>query len=229
MHNARGPMLGILLVCLLACAAIGTAEPPATMRASGFVFTQEPKETGTPAAQQGSAGFVFTQAAEEMMEPPADDGEAAAEETLAPEPTETPLPMRYGRTTISGINLRAEASAQGEPVYRIRNSGTYFVILETVDGPKETRWHLASLEEEGETVEGYVRADLVEELSELEYLQEITPVRVISLEELTQAREATPAPAEATAIPTGSVAPQVIATPRPNATSAPFVFQHASP
>lgn len=222
MRYIRPLVLSLLLACMPCATLAEASRQPAAMRATGFVFSSPeptPKEEPTARKDQPSAGFVFSTDPQATDAPPADVENAEPAET----PAETPAPTRYGCTTASGINIRAEASGEGEPLFRIRNSGTFFVILETVDGPKETRWHLVSFVDEaegGEAIDGYIRADLVEEMTELEYLQRITPVRVISVAEMEAQANATPSPKDA---------PQTIATPRPDATSAPFIFQLPTP
>lgn len=97
------------------------------------------------------------------------DATETVEATPSPSPSPTPeptqKPIRYGATTKSGVNIRKESNAKASVVRQMPNTGSAFVILDEVAVSGTTWYHVALAGGES----GYIRGDLVEEISASEY------------------------------------------------------------
>lgn len=99
--------------------------------------------------------------------PPAEFTEASIPDvTSTPEVSAEPIQSntpRYGKTNTSGANVRAKASAKAERVVQLKNTGTAVSILEETKNDSETWYYV-----EVGSRKGYIRSDLVDEISEAE-------------------------------------------------------------
>lgn len=82
-----------------------------------------------------------------------------------PEPTEPPV--RYGVTTKGGVNVRVEGSPRARPLFQVMHSGTGFIILDDAETAGTVWYHVEFADERT----GYIRGDMVREVTETEYLQ----------------------------------------------------------
>jgi hypothetical protein len=78
---------------------------------------------------------------------------------------------QYGRTNTPAVNVRAKADANGARV-AVFTKGTNFEILDTVYTASGLGWH--QIRRGG--VQGYIRVDLVEPISQADYLEDVVVV-----------------------------------------------------
>jgi len=96
--------------------------------------------------------------------------------TAAPKPTATPKPtagketdsdLRYGKTNVKGVNVRAKASADAKKVHAFPRTGTAFEVLDEITDKKGEAWYRIRYG----GGEGFVKAEFVDLIEREEYEQ----------------------------------------------------------
>lgn len=89
---------------------------------------------------------------------------------VTPEPTPEPPQARYGMTNTKGVNVRSKGSSSGDIVTKLAITGSVFIIEEEETNGKEV-WYAVTIQGEGDEVtEGFIRSDLVAEITEAEFV-----------------------------------------------------------
>lgn len=132
-----------------------------------------PYASGASAAGESGAGSGQPTQAKASAGAPSPSTQrmpSVSEEMLAAYADSTDV--RYGITNKPGINVRADASPKAARIHTIENSGTLVILLATENPTGSTAstdiWHRVLM---GNGEEGYVRSDLIDEISREEALQ----------------------------------------------------------
>ena len=80
--------------------------------------------------------------------------------------------IRYGKTNVKGVNVRKKPQEKADVVMKLPITGTAVIIEdEMVDG-HQVSWYQVNIE--NQKIEGYIRSDLVDEITVDEYAQLIS-------------------------------------------------------
>lgn len=73
--------------------------------------------------------------------------------------------LAYGKTNVQGINVRKKPSEKADVVVKLPITGTAVVIVEHIDEDASIAWYAVEVGED----HGYIRADLLQEITKEEY------------------------------------------------------------
>lgn len=182
-------------------------DPTATPTAAAPEITPPPGAILAPVQNNGGTGTTATDGG--AVTSTIGDG---AGETQSTNSTDEP---EWGKTNVKGVNVRASASGDSATLKQVARSGTVFIIIRETENLKNETYYVISL---GDKKEGYVRADLVDLISEQEYKDAKYSI-VARPKQTTAKTSSSSGGGSATAAPTASDGTVVIATATPEATA----------
>ncbi len=124
------------------------------------------------ASSGGAASDPDTDDEQTPATAPADEStlDPAAPASPSPTPTSPDPDTRYGITNTKGVNVREKASAKAGIALQIKDmASVVFIILEDEEVSDTETWFKVEIEDGEDTITGFIRSDLVDELTAEEH------------------------------------------------------------